>query len=301
MVITKEIFDEFQDLLLLNSRSEYTVRSYVYDIEHINELGGLENPSSFRKVMLKKKKEVGDYRYSGLITSARSFSKFAENRGYISEKFGKAIREIKQVPKKKRVVLTPLIAYNRSEQRNILSLASKKYGRNIKGLFWTALHTGLRKRGLVSLELSDIIQLDDSRYAIEVRKEIDKMSVSRRIPFSDYTSPEFEKFFIFRKSTTTRVPTNKLFLTSSRKPIPVGGGTLSRYYAYLSEQLGFRVTLQNCRYTFARNMWDNTGDLYLTQKLMGHADPGQTVDYLKIRSFELNSMVEEKMKDVSFI
>lgn len=296
MALGPEIFDQFRDQLILDSLSDYTVRTYVYDVEHINTLRGFNSSSQLIKFFKNKKKNKSGYRFSALVVSVRSFAKWAYPE-YISEDLYKRIMVLKQVPKSKRVPQRDLIAYNDLEIKQLLSIAKKDHGRYIHGLFWIALNTGLRKRALLSLKLDDVVKLKDGRFAISVRNEIDKMRRGRLIPFSFHNSPEFEKYLLFRESISF-TNSDHLIISNRGNPIPLGGGTLDKRYKKLTAKFGTRVTLQNCRYTYARRLWDKTGDLYLTQYLMGHNNPKQTVDYLKIRTRELRSMVADKMKDV---
>ncbi len=57
---------------------------------------------------------------------------------------------------------------------------------------------------------------------------------------------------------------------------------------------------KNCRYTFAAVSWIRTGDLFLVQYLMRHAQIQQTLDYLRLKESHFDEALKDKMENVFY-
>ena len=285
-------YEEFLHLQLLKPR---TIRSYVHNARHLFLVQGIESSSSssLKSYFRNLRNRVGDYRYNHMVETVRSLSFFVKSSSLDEYSWIVNVGKIlKLIPKSKMRTKNELFAYTLEQKYKILRSCDSLTTRMI---FWMAFNTGIRKTALLSLRLSDV-----SEKGVYVRAEITKTGKSRFIPFENPTQKRKIKAYLAYRSKQDSEEA-WLFVSRQGNRVNWDGGTGWRVYKGLSAKTGFPVTLHRCRYTFAVDVWEQTGDLVLVQRLLGHASPEQTAEYLKLREDEWNQIIREKMKGVRFL
>ncbi len=294
----EEILEEFRKYLFLRHLRDRTVREYVFDARYLiqnNVFSSRDNLIDFfvnlKKLVLND--DLSGKRYNNLITSLTHFVRFGLPRGYVPEWVELELKQIKRIPASKIKILNKdkLVAYSFEEKKKILKNAKPGTERTI---FWMALNTGLRRMELIRLKL-DHVSVD----GVQVTADVSKTSRPRFVPFVHPSQKEVIRSYLnYRNIMET--DSDYFFVSPRGKRLAWEGGAGSRVYKRLSRACGFRVALHQCRYTFAVDLWKQTSDLPLIQYLLGHSDPKQTIEYLKLRPLDLISTIREKLGGVRF-
>lgn len=288
-MVNEIIFKKYSVYLETQNLAEPTIETYLKDIRYINRQGAFKSEDSFLSFILDKKKSVGDYRYSSLISALRKFNGFAKPKKLIPEWLSVEIETLKMIPKSKKRTKLDLFAYSNDQVETILNNARTTMER---ALFWFALKTGARLRTLLELRLSDMTE-----DGVTIRPETDKRQMGRYIPFSSEKNKRFvRKFLTYRNLVDSHC--DNLLIGKNGYRLNFEGGMRSNTYQYHTKKGGFRVALHSCRYTFAVNVWKQSGNIYLCQYLLGHKNVQQTIDYLKIREKEMRSHVVKLMEGI---
>lgn len=85
--------------------------------------------------------------------------------------------------------------------------------------------------------------------------------------------------------------TNALFINPSYKRMSVSG--IRRMTKQYSKIIGKNITPHKMRSTYGMNLYDKTGDIYLVQEMLGHANIANTMIYARAS--------EAKKKDAASI
>lgn len=295
IVLFEHHINEFEEYLRLQLLSDITIYNYVRDVKYLFLHHGIHHSADqFRSFFIDLRSRVGDSRYNQLILVVKKVSEWAIPRGYLPSWFSLEVKSLRQVPKSKKRTKMPLFAYTREQKECIL--ASTKNQTEYM-LFWLALNTGLRKTELLELHIEDV-----SVDGVSVRAETSKARKSRFVPFVNKKQKKVIRGYLKLRSLLQDSTIHDYFFVGPRGgKYNLRGGTGSNLYRRLSDHCGFRVTLHNCRYTFASDVWYATSDVFLVQHLLGHSDPKQTVQYLKIQPSILKEQVREKLKGVIFV
>ncbi len=231
---------------------------------------------------------IGDWRFSTLVSELKRFYNWGKYRGIFPAWLDSEIEELKPIPKSRRSERLERFAYTDDQVRTILDSCRTI---NERFLWWTAFNTGLRRKELMFLRLSDM----DTK-GVKVRAEIAKNHKERYIPFTSDQVPEVEYFLKHRlllDAKTDYVFVNRL---GQRLRLDHNSGFLMN--KILSRRCGFRVSLHNARYTFAVTLWKQTGDIRLVMLLLGHSSPEVTERYLRIRPDDEPDIIRQKLESV---
>jgi len=312
--ITIDAFlDEFLRHSETNNRSATTIRyrsvlrnfrTFLKTQPEANKLhqidaGLLDQYKQFRKTvpmskngkpleMVKKgsiKKGAKSYTVNFELSSIRTALGLAVKWGYLEKNPASGIKQLKPEDSKERRFLTE------GECERLLAHASPEY----YPIFFTFLHTGMRKGELVNLQWRDV---DFARKVIQIRRKsfwVPKTG-ERELPMSEEVLrvlnglPKRGEFVFTNKKGHKLLPNSvryELVRTAERAQIP----SLTEVHAL--------------RHTFASHMLMSGVDLPTVQKLMGHTRiettmvyTHQTTDHLKEAMEKLHLAPKEDNKVV---
>lgn len=286
----KKIIDEYLLYKRVQGLRENTLKTYARNLEFLLIKHKILDGSSldFLKFFanLKEDDSRGDWRYSNLIEDLKTFVSWAEPRGYVPRWLNIELRDLKPIPRSRRKMKQDRFAYTPEQEKKILDSCKDI---NERFLWWLALNTGLRRKELMLLKLSDI-----SVEGVTVRAEIAKNGKKRFVPFTSDQVKQVEYFLKHR--ALLEANSNYVFVNTKGEMLRLDYNSGFSMYKRLSEKCGFRVALHNARYTFAVRTWKETGDIRLVMALLGHHSPEETERYLRIRDEHVPDVLREKLE-----
>lgn len=135
------------------------------------------------------------------------------------------------------------------------------------------LNTGIRCSALYKLDVND---LNLKTGAITV---LEKGEVSRKVYVSPVVIQYIKNWLEYRKDLVSRNE-NALFISNRKKRMTERTiYNIIESYGVIIE--GKHITPHKTRGTYATNLYEDTGDLYLVQDCMGHASPKTTELYIR--------------------
>lgn len=231
----------------------------------------------------KKPKKLKDTTIDNNFQVLRVFAKWCYEEDFMTEKKYKIIWDIEFKVDKGR------------ETRRHLTTAEIKKGLALKDplklmLFKSGISYGLRAQEYRNLLLKHV---DLKKRILTIEKS--KRDKTRQIRILKKHIPMWDNWFRTRKAYG--VKHDYVFFTARGK---AGSRSLERYFNQISvEIMGKpyeeqetleRITSHTLRYTYANTLYKGGVSIVLIQRMLGHQDIQQTVDYLKITSSE--AMIE---------
>lgn len=128
------------------------------------------------------------------------------------------------------------------------------------------LSSGIRSSALEKLDVNDIDFYNNEIIVTEKRSEV------RKIMLPQDTIDEIKKWMSFREDMN--LSTTALFVSNQRKRM-----NQKSIYRVVNKYTGKHP--HTFRATFGTTIYDNTGDLFFTQKCMGHSSPKTTELYIR--------------------
>ncbi|MBO5435080.1 tyrosine-type recombinase/integrase [bacterium] len=303
-----------------NRTSPRTRYEYLKDIQaflnYIESKFHIKNPKiddlkNFKKVDFEEYFEylehyIKDYkeRTNSRVSIKRKLSSLRKFFGYLFENEILPSDEIRKVemPKihKKEIIRLEsdevVDFINAVEKGNQLTKKQNDYHKiqSIRdtALIFLMLSTGIRVSECAELDINDV---DMNRCSLHiVRKGGDEATVY----FSDEAAEYLSDWLEYRKRIPNLNPDEKaLFLSSRKSRISVRAiEVLVKKYAQRSIPLK-KITPHKLRSTFATNLYNETGDIYLVAETLGHKDVTTTKEHYANLS---NQRKEENRNKVTF-
>ena len=177
-------------------------------------------------------------------------------------KFVEPVKEIKQIDKIKKLL---------GKKRDIL-------------LFTMGINSALRISDLLGLKIGDILEGNKIRDSITLKEG--KTDKTKSFPLNDSVKKALKEYLAERKDAQ---PEDVLFL--SRK----GEGALQRCQAWkilndAGKILNLNLGSHSLRKTFGYQVYKQTRNLGLTQKLLNHSNSGDTIRYIGIDKEEMDDI-----------
>lgn len=156
-----------------------------------------------------------------------------------------------------------------------------------RGLFMLGVSTGGRISELLSLQIKDVWQNRRAVSDLLFDKAIVKGGeVSRTVPVNVDGRAAIESLIGWQKETyKTIAPTRPLFPSRNKK----GRVAMNRQTAHEMLKKAFeaaglngKLATHSLRKSFAQRLYDESGDIYLVQELLGHRNVSTTQSYLGI-------------------
>lgn len=284
----QEILDNFVNSLLLAGRSKKTIQNYAHTINQLNEVINKSDPangdSPYSETGIEKfftyglvEQNWNKYTVWTKYKNLNPFFKWCQKKGYISSNPLLTLEKPKMPSQ-------PPKALNENEVGRLLNAVENiKYNyvfpkmRN-KAIIYLFLYTGIRRKELLDLRMSDI-DLENGSIRIEHGKN-DKY---REIPLEqNILKPILLAYLDYRKklNKTSQWLFNGTFGNHSNNDNKLTASAIDILFRKLRDVLQFRVTAHRLRHTFATFALDNSGDLYTLKEVMGHEKISTTCLYL---------------------
>jgi len=153
-------------------------------------------------------------------------------------------------------------------------------------IFYTFIHTGMRKQELMNLKWIDI-DFDRRIIKIRVKEDWTPKSSERNIPIGN------ELFSILKKHKEKRKNESFVFHNGDGNKIP--SGKLRKRLKSITKKVGFPdvTKLHTFRHTFASHLVMKGVDLPTVSKLLGHSDINTTMIYSHLAQEHLKKAVEK--------
>lgn len=302
-----------------NNTSPRTRYEYLKDIQML--LDYLKDTKQLNSISLKdldklKKDDFEEYfeylehyekdgreRKNGRKSIARKLSSLRRFFGYLFESEMIASDEIRKIAMPK-VHHKEIIRMESDEANNFLNAIEhgtnmtpqqkayhEKQSERDTAIAYLMLSTGIRVSECAELDLDDV---DIPHHCIHITR---KGGNEATVYFSDEASEHLEAYIKTRKAMKGLDEEHALFLSSRQKRLNVRSiEILIKKYAKRSIP-GKKITPHKLRSTFATNLYNETGDIYLVAETLGHNDVTTTKEHYANLS---NKRKEEARNVVTF-
>ena len=267
-------FFEGEDLTKLVASD---IKRYMKSIERREVNGELvENSASIRNAKLAAIKDF----YSYLV----------EDR-LIEYSPAASIKPPKPAALKKPVYMTPKEINHVKKTIKTSTVLDKRGGFRGKdfsnrdlAIFTLGCATGLRVGSLTEINISDI---DFQKKTIRVTEKGDK---ERTIPVGTKTLEVIQDWIEDRSNLGIDIQSDALFISK-------GGKRMHRVNVYdvikkYTEDLGKNISPHKMRSSCATNLYEQTGDIYLTQEVLGHSNIANTKRYAAVSDAKLEKAAQ---------
>jgi integrase/recombinase XerD len=288
--MTEQTIDRFLDYLSVErGLSGNTLQAYSSDLQELNryirDTAGLKDWTQVRREHLlghlgRLTASLSEKSRARKLASIRSFFKFLEERGIVSENPGSGIR----FPKTSRQ-LPHTLSFEDVEALLAQPDASRPLGQRDKAIFEMMYATGLRVSELTELTLRQVHL--DAGYLI-LRGKGDK---ERLVPLGEYAAEALKEYLtdarpiLGKKSRASQVFLNSRGERLSRQ----GVWKLIKLYA-LKAGIRQNLTPHMLRHSFATHLIENGADLRSVQTLLGHVDISTTQIYTHVARARLKEI-----------
>ena len=179
---------------------------------------------------------------------------------------------------------------------NMLNELSKgRLGLRNRCMFLLEIGTGFRIKELLSLKISDVVNINEKPYKVNDEVKVDKSNMKgkkggRSVPIPDNCIEELSKYILawpelFHESITKQSP---LFPSQIRNSgeikgvLPMTTRNADILYVKCGQRAGltYKVTTHSCRKTLAKRVKDVTKDIMAVKTALGHSNISSTMSYI---------------------
>lgn len=166
-----------------------------------------------------------------------------------------------------------------------------------RGLFMLGVSTGGRISELLSLQIADVYQNGSAVSDLLFEKSIVKGGeVSRAVPVNTDGRQAIEALIAWhREKYKTIAATRPLFPSRNRNgTVPMNRQTAHEMLkqAFIAAGLNGKLATHSLRKSFAQRVYEQSGDIYLVQELLGHRSVNTTQKYLGVNYASARQTVE---------
>lgn len=178
--------------------------------------------------------------------------------------------------------------------RNGASKYERKADNKVRDYFLIQLmlNTGLRMSAITKMDVNNIDKENNIIKIVEKRGKI------RTCVLSEALMNLLEKWLEVRETEYNPVD-SALFLTRKGTRLTTKGAAklIEKYGEGIKE---FKMTPHKLRATYGTMIYENTGDIYLTQKCMGHSNVQTTMLYVRGQEEKAQKKAAEIMSSITF-
>ena len=184
-----------------------------------------------------------------------------------------------------------VIAQN--EQMRLLDYLKKHHSFRDYTLIALCLTTGLRNAEARGTNVGDVLKFNAIVNTLEVRAEIAKNGVARRIPLVEEMRKNLKIYIQWKVDHHEPIEHNDpLFLTQRTKQ-RLGERDFQRLMERASESsIGLKFTPHDLRHTFGTELYQATGDLQAVRIALGHSSLKATSIYMHTSPDQLRERFE---------
>lgn len=153
------------------------------------------------------------------------------------------------------------------------------------------LCTGLRVSALVEINLSDIF------FAENKIRVTEKENITKDVYINEEVCQVLKDWLVKRdKFMKGYEPTDALFISHLRKRMSTKSvNEIVKKYTYNIDK---KITAHKLRSTFGMNVYEATGDIYITSELLGHSNVETTKRYACVTEEKRRKAIEDMMKTI---
>lgn len=145
-----------------------------------------------------------------------------------------------------------------------------------RAIIATLLLTGLRKKELINLRITD---LDFDNLYIRVRSETAKNRSPRVVAISPSLNQVLQEYW--QERLKLNIESNNFWVSVTlHKPLTENG--FKHMIELISDKIGFRLSMHKCRHTFATNLYKGGKDILAVKDALGHRDITTTMIYTQV-------------------
>ena len=164
-------------------------------------------------------------------------------------------------------------------QQQVLLDALKNRERD-RMLVHFCLRTGLRNSEACGMNIGDILKFGNIVTTLEVRAEIAKNKVSRRIPLVNDVRDAFREFMEWKMERGEEDKLESPLFCTLRTKNRLAPRDFQRIMETASNMLGLRFTPHDLRHTFGTELYRATNDLESVRIALGHSSLDATLIYM---------------------
>lgn len=211
------------------------------------------------------------------LSSLRSFFDWAVKSGLCEKNIADEV-DIPKIPHKEVRVMSKeeMMAVMDSAMQS--SIDSPEIGFRDLSIIMLLFSTGIRREELTEVKLDDV-NLSESSLLIH-----GKGNKERIVYFNDTTRSILSEYIlVYREETKTAKESEYLFV--SKKDKKLCASTVNRIVNKHFEAAGIKdkgFTVHSARKAFATTVYENTGDVFVVQQLLGHSSPSTTQRYVGV-------------------
>lgn len=227
--------------------------------------------------------EIGDEIRAARWSSLNAFFNFLKENKYIEEN----PMEMTKRPKSK---VEHVVTYLTEEEINALldnvrNEAQPMFVNRDLCIISIGVTTGLRVSAICNINISDI---DFNMNRIKV---VEKGNKTRYIRFGEKTKDQIKNCIADRKKYFNNVDTEALFVSrnGNRLSTSMVGVLIGKYTGGITEK---HITPHKLRASCATNLYQKTGDLLLTSKILGHENIQTTRRYAAVADDSLDKATQ---------
>ena len=184
---------------------------------------------------------------------------------------------------------------NNDEIRKVVDSFSGTYAPRNRGLFVLGVSTGGRISELLSLKVRDVWQngrsVSDLLFDLSIVKGGE---VSRAVPVNTDGRQAIEDLIRWHRQHYAEVEKDRPLFPSRQ-----GGGAMNRRTAHTVLKTAFeaaglngKLATHSMRKSFAQRLYEQTGDIFAIQEMLGHKNVATTQAYLGVNYASLREAVE---------
>ena len=179
----------------------------------------------------------------------------------------------------------------------VAEVFSGPYAIRNRSLFMLGVSTGGRISELLSLRIGDVYQNGHAVTDLLFSKQITKgKAVSRAVPVNSDGQQAIEDVVFWYKNLYRRIYPNRPVFPSR---VGQGKKALNRRMAhkvlkeaFIAAGLNGHLATHSLRKSFAQRLYDHTGDVFVVQEMLGHANIATTQDYLGVNYASVREALE---------
>lgn len=285
----RQAFVEY--LQIEKNASPYTVKYYMNDLETFHQFSLQESVHDITEVDHRivrifltslYEKKLSRRTVSRLISSLRSFYRFMEREGNISN------NPFLQITLPKAAKPIPGFIYQEELEKLFeVSDMTDPIGQRNQALLETFYATGIRVSECQGLKLHEI------DYTIGTMLVHGKGRKERYVPFGRFAEIALETYINEGRDTLltkSKVATDAVFLNARGTPLTVRGMRLILNKMVEKASLTIHVHPHKLRHTFATHMLNEGADLRTVQELLGHESLSSTQIYTHVTKDQLRNV-----------
>lgn len=261
---------------------DFLEKEYNIDIYDIQEYRNIKpfiidkymDYISYKEVNCKKVK-CGDSIKNAKLSAVNKFFIFLKENEYVKDNpcLGKKFKMHKVT--KEVTYMTPR-EIKKVEEAIITRENSRKFINRDLAIIMLGCGTGLRVSAIVGINVDDI-DFDNLR----INNIVEKGEVVKSVYMPEKVASILKSWINEREKILQNdvEHTDALFINPMHKRISVGG--VRKMTKQYSKVIGKNITPHKMRSTYGMNLYDKTGDIYLVQEMLGHANISNTMIYAR--------------------